>query len=100
MTNNMINKIVTNAIFLMALMLLCGSMEVVVKGDMTCFEFEVDQTEYPMLFSYHMNPHIDSVNMVVYDKQTRIIDQTGSDINYNSFLQLKFPETGLYPICF
>ena len=53
-----------------------------------------------MLFSYHMNPHIDEVNMVVYDKQTRVIDQTGSDINYNSFLQVKFPETGLYPICF
>lgn len=67
---------------------------------MTCFEFEVDQTEYPMLFSYHMNPHIDEVNMVVYDKQTRVIDQTGSDINYNSFLHVKFPETGLYPICF
>ncbi len=39
-----------------------------------------------MLFSYHMNPHIDEVNMIVYDKQTKVINQTGSDINYSSFL--------------
>jgi hypothetical protein len=53
-----------------------------------------------MLFSYHMNPHIDEVNMILYDKKTNIIDQSGSDINYNSFVQVQYPEIGLYPICF
>lgn len=60
----------------------------------------MDQTQYPMLFSYHMNPHIDEVNMILYDKKTNIIDQSGSDINYNSFVQVQYPEIGLYPICF
>lgn len=38
--------------------------------------------------------------MIVYDKKTTVINQTGSDIGYNSFLQVQFQETGLYPICF
>ena len=39
-----------------------------------------------MLFSYHFNPHVDEVNMIVYDMNTRVINQTGHDLNYSPFL--------------
>jgi len=39
-----------------------------------------------MLFSYHMNPHLDEVNMIIYDRNTHKLDETGSDMNYKSFI--------------
>ena len=38
--------------------------------------------------------------MIIYDKNVKVINQTGSDINYHHYLEIKFNETGLYPICF
>lgn len=47
-----------------------------------------------------MNPNREPVNMILYDKNTNLINQSGIDLNYHMFMEVQYNETGLYPICF
>jgi len=76
------NNIIIGLLFLWGV---CG-LQLLLRDDKTCLNFNVENDNDKMLFTYHHNANLNTANLVIYDESGIVMAESGDGPDYKNFL--------------